>query len=149
LIAWLASNDDELMSKNCHSSFSNILTTLDHILDGQLFYYSVLNELPIKKPWGNSLQEIYKGLTEQSIDFLTYVESQNTFEDSRLVKINTLEGKFPQFEIIQHCMNHSTFHRGQIITIGHQLELNKAPSTDLLFYFIERNKLLATKSKMH
>jgi uncharacterized damage-inducible protein DinB len=144
LTSWLAANNDELITKNCQSSFSNILTTLDHILDGQLFYYAALNELPIEKPWGNSLQEIYKGLIAQSIDFLTFVESQNTFEDSRLVKINTLEGKFPQFEIIQHCMNHSTFHRGQIITIGHQLKLTKAPSTDMLFYFIERDKLLAT-----
>lgn len=140
LIAWLKSNDDELMSKKCPSSFSNILTTLDHILDGQLFYYAALNELPIEKPWSNSLQEVYNGLIAQSVNFVNYVENQDTFEDARLVKVNQLEGKFPQFEIIQHCMNHSTFHRGQIITIGHQLGLTKAPSTDMLFYFIERNK---------
>ncbi|WP_420574865.1 DinB family protein [Kordia sp.] len=140
LISWLKDNDDELMSKKCASSFSSILQTLDHMIDGQLFYYAALKEIPIEKPWNNSLEKIYKGLIEQSSDFVTYVEHQDTFEDSRLIRINRLKGNFPQFEIIQHCMNHSTFHRGQVITIGHQLLLTKAPSTDMLFYFIERNK---------
>lgn len=149
LISWLEGNDDKLITKNSQSSFSNILKTIDHILDGQIFYYSALNELPFEKPWDNSLQGIYKGLIEQSNIFLTYVKSQNTFDNSRLVKTKILDGKFPQFELIQHCMNHSTFHRGQIITIGHQLGLTKAPSTDMLFYFIERDKLLTTKPKLY
>jgi uncharacterized damage-inducible protein DinB len=38
-------------------------------------------------------------------------------------------------EMIHHCMNHSTYHRGQIITMGKQLNLSKAPSTDLIFYY--------------
>ena len=149
LIAWVEANDQELITKDCQSSFSSILKTIDHILDGQIFYYSALKELPFEKPWDNSLEGSYKGLIEQSIDFLQYVKSLNTFNDSRLVKSKILDGIFPQFELIQHCMNHSSFHRGQIITIGHQLGLTKAPSTDMLFYFIERDKLLITKPKLH
>ena len=37
------------------------------------------------------------------------------------MKTQYLNGNFQEFELIQHCMNHSTFHPGQIITIGHQL----------------------------
>ncbi|WP_366512826.1 DinB family protein [Kordia sp.] len=31
-------------------------------------------------------------------------------------------------------MNHSTYHRGQIVTMGHQLGFTKAPFTDLFFF---------------
>lgn len=140
LINWLKSNDKESLTKECTSSFSNILTTVSHILDGQLFYYYALKEQPLERSWGNSMEEVFEGLIEQSEDFVNYLESQKSLNELRLVNIKNVNGNFHQFELIQHCMNHSTFHRGQIITMGHQLELKKAPSTDMLFYFIERNK---------
>ncbi|OSY87247.1 hypothetical protein WH52_12355 [Tenacibaculum holothuriorum] len=140
IITWLESNDQELITKDCQSSFSSILKTVKHILDGQILYYSILNQSPYNESSENSVQDKYRQLIEQSIAFLEYVKKQKNFNESRLVKTKFLSGEFPQFELIKHCMNHSTFHRGQIITIGHQLKLTKAPSTDMLFYFIERNK---------
>ncbi len=144
LINWLKNNDEELLIKECKSSFSNIINTISHILDGQIFYYCVLKEQPFERLWGNSIDEIFKGIIEQSEVFVNYLKGQKSLNEFRLVKTKKLNGNFHQFELIQHCMNHSTFHRGQIITIGHQLGLKKAPSTDMLFYFIERNKLLKT-----
>ncbi len=145
LIAWLEANNEELITQECPSSFPSILKTIKHILDGQLFYYSALKEIPIEKPWDNSVQGSYNGLIEQSIAFVAYAKSQNTFNEPRFVKTKTLNGRFPQFELIQHCMNHSSFHRGQIITMGHQLGLTKAPSTDMLFYFIKRDNHSSTR----
>jgi len=142
LINWLKSNDKELLIKECQSSFSNILNTVNHILDGQIFYYYILKEQSFERLWGNSIEEIFKGLIEQSVNFANYLKEEKSLDGFRFVKTKNLHGNFYQFELIQHCMNHSTFHRGQIITIGHQLKLNKAPSTDMLFYFIERNKYL-------
>jgi uncharacterized damage-inducible protein DinB len=145
LINWLKTNDRELLTKECQSSFSNILNTISHILDGQIFYYCVLKEQLFERLWGNSIEETLKGLLEQSEVFANYLKGQELLNEFRFVRTKNLEGNFHQFELIEHCMNHSTFHRGQIITIGHQLGLNKAPSTDMLFYFIERNKLLKIK----
>ena len=140
LITWLKNNKLESLTKECQSSFSNILSTLSHILDGQVFYYCTLKEQPFERSSGNDIEEILKGLVEQSEIFVDYVKNQKTFDEFRFLKTTTLEGTFTQFELIQHCMNHSTFHRGQIITMGHQLGLTKAPSTDMLFFFIKRNK---------
>jgi uncharacterized damage-inducible protein DinB len=33
-----------------------------------------------------------------------------------------------------HCMNHSTYHRGQIVTMGRNLGFTDAPMTDYNFY---------------
>lgn len=138
LLNWLKANKKDLLTKECFSSFSNILNTVNHILDGQIFYYCVLKEQSNEKFLKNNVEEIFKGLIEQSEVFIDYVKNQETLNDFRFLKTKTLKGRFTQFELIQHCMNHSTFHRGQVITIGHQLGLTKAPSTDMLFYFIKR-----------
>lgn len=140
IIQWLKSNDQNLITQECSSSFSSILKTLNHIWDGELFYLSALKKQPINKVWNGSTQDVYQALISQSKAFLEYTETQDikALEESRSIKIKTIDGIFPQYELIQHCMNHSTFHRGQIVTMGHQLGLNKAPSTDMLFYFIKK-----------
>lgn len=140
IIQWLKSNDQKLITQECPSSFSSILKTLNHIWDGELFYLSAIKKQPIDKTWNGSIEEVYEGLISQSKAFLEYVTTQDVhaLEESRSIKIKTIDGVFPQSELIQHCMNHSTFHRGQIITMGHQLGLNKAPSTDMLFYIIKK-----------
>lgn len=140
LVSWLETNDEHLITQECPSSFSSILKTLDHLLEGQTYYLSVLMETPADKPHYPSVQSMYTGLVEQSITFLDYVKSQASLEETRLVDSKFIKGSFPQYELIQHCMNHSTYHRGQIVTMGHQLGLSKAPSTDMLFYFFKRNQ---------
>jgi len=37
-------------------------------------------------------------------------------------------------DMIHHCMNHSTYHRGQLITIGRQAGLQDPPRTDFIYY---------------
>ena len=136
LVNWLQGNQKDFFTKECLSSFPSILSTINHILDGQIFYYHLLKEQPFESSCRETDEEIFNGLIEQSEFFVEYVKNQNTLNEFRYLKTKALEGTFTQFELIQHCMNHSTFHRGQIITMGHQLGLTKAPSTDLLFYYI-------------
>lgn len=40
----------------------------------------------------------------------------------------------PRFEFILQIVNHSTYHRGQIITIGRNVGLIDAPMTDFNVY---------------
>ena len=145
IINWLKTNDQELMAKECNSSFCNIYETLNHILDGEILYYSILIEKPIEKNSGNLIEDIGRNLIKQSEDFIDYIESKNSLDEIRSIKTKYIKGKFHDFELIQHCMNHSTFHRGQIVTMGHQIGLNKAPSTDMLFYFIKRSNSATSK----
>lgn len=35
---------------------------------------------------------------------------------------------------LQHLFNHGTYHRGQIVTIAHNLGFTEMPSTDFLLY---------------
>jgi len=44
--------------------------------------------------------------------------------------------EYPLGHMLQHVVNHSTYHRGQVITMLRQLGAN-AVSTDFLLYFDE------------
>ena len=47
------------------------------------------------------------------------------------------EWRYPLGRMMQHVINHSTYHRGQVVTMLRQLGAT-APSTDLLYYDDER-----------
>ncbi|MBB3696475.1 hypothetical protein KMW28_10205 [Flammeovirga yaeyamensis] len=136
---WLLSNEANRLDKNCKSSFPTIGLTINHIWDAQIFYLSVVKKIPFNKSWDKSTVTAINGLVEQSIEFDNYTLNLGECELSELrtVKTKNLSGTFSQENLLQHCMNHSTFHRGQIITMGHQLELTKAPSTDLFNFLAE------------
>ena len=48
---------------------------------------------------------------------------------------------FNNFEYIMHYANHSTYHRGQVITIGRSLGFTDAPMTDYNLYNIDGKEL--------
>ena len=41
-------------------------------------------------------------------------------------------------DVLHHVLNHSTYHRGQLITMGRQLGIQNPPSTDYIFWARER-----------
>lgn len=62
-------------------------------------------------------------------------KSDNYFDELCIyhdLKGNEYKQTFAQ--IIMHCMNHSTYHRGQIITCMHQLKITEIPQTDFIYY---------------
>ena len=59
--------------------------------------------------------------------------SSNNYKDTRgNSHTNT------HWEMIMHCMNHSTYHRGQIVTILREGGVTTIPSTDLIAYLREK-----------
>ena len=40
----------------------------------------------------------------------------------------------PRWQLLMHCFNHATYHRGQLVSIMHQLELDEVPNTDMVNY---------------
>lgn len=133
---WLLGNDVHKLDKLCASSFPTIGLTIKHILDIQIFYLSILQQMPSMNNGRMSSVLAIQELIEQSKEFNDYSSSLGMEElhETRTALSVTLR----QSSIIHHCMNHSTFHRGQIITMGHQLALTKAPSIDLVFFLMER-----------
>lgn len=66
---------------------------------------------------------------------------------SRKLKYKNLKGEAFEarlWELVQHVVNHSSYHRGQVITMLRQLDA-KAPATDLVVYDRELKAKAARK----
>ena len=52
--------------------------------------------------------------------------------------ISGAEGKSPFWQMLQHVVNHSTFHRGQVVTLLRQLGAAPPKTMDLIGFYRER-----------
>jgi uncharacterized damage-inducible protein DinB len=140
LIEWLNTKPTEVFHKEVLSSFPSILKTLNHIWAVEEFWHSVIAETTLEtNRYGAAeieLGEVLSGLVERSELLATYVRALSEKDLEKEVFLDTpwVKGTMPRYEFIQHCLNHSTYHRGQITTMGHHADLHDAPMTDYNYY---------------
>lgn len=138
LADWLQAASEEKLSQKIESSFSSLKDTVIHIWNAEyLWLFTVKNESADSSPARNfsgSKEDLLNGWLKASEHFRDHVKSMS-FED--------LQAHSPKFrgdehtviaDMIHHCMNHSTYHRGQLITMGRQAGLEDPPRTDFIFY---------------
>jgi uncharacterized damage-inducible protein DinB len=140
LVNWLRSKPADVLAKEVPSSFTTIKSTIVHIWNTQRYWLSAIKK---SKPesveeFTGTLEEAFKGLVEHSDEFADYVESMTDqqIEENNMVINPWFQCDFQNFEYIMQVMNHSTYHRGQIITMGRNLGFTDAPMTDYNFYNI-------------
>jgi uncharacterized damage-inducible protein DinB len=128
--------DDELTS-----SFPTIRKTLYHLWDAQFIWLTRLNgESPNTWPshsFKGNLDEAIEGVKKNSSEFIAFIENLKPEDYQRRVEFKALDGTsfFNTVEdIIIHVMNHSTYHRGQLITMLRMVGFTAVESTDFIRY---------------
>lgn len=143
LVDWLKTKPAEALEREIPSSFSSVKQTLVHIWDTETWWLGTLRQTNPESNYGRVFEgepeEVFEGLLAQSEDFAVYAQSlTETALQERCPFSIPYVGDFvrSRFELIQHCMNHSTYHRGQVVTIGRNVGLTDAPMTDFMFYLL-------------
>jgi uncharacterized damage-inducible protein DinB len=140
LVNWLKTKPVELLDKEIPSSFPSVLKTLNHIWAVEEFWHAVVT---VNKPTSSrymaqnmDTDEILNGLPQQSQTLADYVKtlSEAGLQQNVLLDTPWAKGEQPRYEFLQHVFNHSTYHRGQAITIGRNLGFTDAPMTDYNYY---------------
>lgn len=142
LANFFVDKSEELLARPIENSFPSIRKTLIHILSAEKSWLARLAEQPannkrVEDEFATSAMA-FKALVAGSTDFAQFVHKQaDSFFDKPIV-YHTWDGNkwemLPKI-MIQHCMNHSTYHRGQLVTLARQLGMRHGvPSTDLLYY---------------
>lgn len=135
---WLRDIPEELFDQEIESSFSSLRKTLIHIWNAEYGWLrSVRNE-----PWGDSPGKDFSGTGKELLDGLlrassAFKEHVTGMSDEQLsaIKKDARSGRETVYaDMVHHCMNHSTYHRGQLITMGRQLGLKEPPRTDFIYY---------------
>ena len=140
LVNWLRTKPSELLTREVPSSFPTIQLTLQHIWQTQRYWLGVLRqeENPHAEPFNGSLEEVLDGIVAHSKEMADYINGlAEDFVSAPLKVVNPwFECNFPGFDYVVQVMNHSTYHRGQIVTIGRNLGFTDAPMTDYNYYNI-------------
>lgn len=140
LANWLRTKPEDNMHITVPSSFSSIRATLLHIWATENYWLSMICQkeyVPIDaEHYDGDFDSIIDGLLETSERLLAFTDTLEDdaatgelFYDSPWVK-----GFRPLVQYGMHVFNHSTYHRGQIVTIGRGIGYKDAPMTDFNFY---------------
>ena len=127
--------------KEISSSFPSLKKTIYHILDAELIWMKRLNGESLTdwpgKNFSGSLKEAKERILANDKEFINFVDNSSDEELAIPFTYKNIEGKMfsnPVWESILHCMNHSTYHRGQAVTMMRQLGVAELPSTDFITY---------------
>lgn len=134
----------EDLTRDAGISFKSILGTLAHMLGAQQVWLSRfsgnpltrvpnLDDFPDLMSWITAWEEMAAGLEA----FLAGLTDEQLAAD--LTWSNTRGDTFtrPLWQPLLHMVNHTTYHRGQIVSLLRQMGYT-APSTDLIYYLLDR-----------
>ncbi len=140
LIAFLGTKPTELMGKEIPSSYASILKTLNHIWSVEAYWYAQIAEVnEFEQRWEVQnlvAEEIFEGLLNRSRILAEKIASYTEAELLKPIKVESpwFNSTQPRYKYLLHLVNHSTYHRGQLVTIGRNLGFTDAPMTDYNFY---------------
>jgi uncharacterized damage-inducible protein DinB len=129
--------DPSLVYQEAVSSFSTIDFTLQHMLRTEKFWFLFVSgqdyhsfDWSVKENLGKQVQD---DLLAQSIQWKEWVAQfpECAFEEVLTLNMPWAQNQRSRWEYILHMVNHSTFHRGQIITQLRMLGItDQLPATD-------------------
>lgn len=136
----------EQYTRDLKSSFPSVRDTLVHLLSAEQNWYLRWQGVtptgmldPTGFPDVASLRAAWDAHEEKMRRF---VEDLGEAGVHRVLDYRTLNGtasSSAMWEMVQHVVNHGTYHRGQITTMLRQLGASPAKSVDLIAYRRERN----------
>ena len=116
-----------------------LLLLLSHLLSSQIVWLNRVKELPTSPfpLWEKyKLRELQSMNEESTANWLDFIgkHKENTFEEMIFYK-NSKGKKFENTlrEIVTHVINHSTYHRAQMVNVMKQLQI-QPPVTDYIAY---------------
>ena len=138
LIQWLKTHPRDLYHKEVVSSFTTLNQLMHHILNAEKYYLSILRQTTVQYEKEMTTEEIFTQLLETdqvlvgwfSHQESTVVEQTVQFKRSPYVETYTVAA------LLTHIVNHTTYHRGQLVALRPQLGLSAPPQTDYYRYFI-------------
>lgn len=136
--------DPALLKKEIKSSFSTLTKTIEHIWGAETIWLSRLNGASLTSfpQASGDLDTFIKHFLSSSESFVSFISNkEHDFFSNPLSYTDTKGNAYTNvpWQIVMHCMNHSTFHRGQIITMLREVGITSLPSTDMIAYFREKN----------
>lgn len=138
LANWLLEASEIKMNTEIESSFNTLIKTIKHIWNAEYGWLQALQGapwgLPPKQENCEQATDFIKGWIATSDEFETFILSLPDKEFYKEIETGKDRKPSSKESIILHVFNHSTYHRGQLITMGRQAGLDLPPRTDFIYY---------------
>jgi uncharacterized damage-inducible protein DinB len=135
---------NEQFTRDLGSSFPSVRDTLAHIYGAEWLWLErwhgrVPSSLPTPADFPD-LASLRTRWAQHQRELDDYIRSLTPSELQRVIKYKNTQGvsfEGPIWPMLQHVVNHSTYHRGQLTTLLRQLGAQPV-STDLIAFYRER-----------
>jgi uncharacterized damage-inducible protein DinB len=135
---------DEQFTRDLGSSFRSVRDTLAHICGAEWLWLERWhgrshNSIPPASDFPN-LESLCRRWDEIERNLLDYIASLTPEDIQRVIQYKTTQGvpqAAPPWQMLQHLVNHGSYHRGQVATMLRELGA-KPIATDLILYYRER-----------
>lgn len=142
VIEWLNQVSDEQWEQVATSSFSSIKQTAIHIVSAEKIWIDYWKNVPdpvflsaVFKGTKHDLTETWKKITTGLMSFVEEYPEENYLQQVSFKWPGGREGRMEFWQTFSHCINHATYHRGQLVTLLRQAGFTKLSSTDLAVYY--------------
>jgi uncharacterized damage-inducible protein DinB len=141
-INWLNTLPQEALYEKVPSSFPSIIETMMHIWDAQhIWLHRLQGETKLdfpSKTFTGDWAEVCAHVIQTSVQMEALLADHPAEWLDEMFHYTLLNGKAAHTKVadmLLHCTQHSTFHRGQIVTISHVLHMTEViPPTDYIHY---------------
>jgi len=141
LIQTLLLLSNEAQTREVRSSFNSVQKTILHQWDAESMWWQRMKlEEQVQRP-GETFTGTFKQATEalqkQSLQWDAFLRAAQKHQlTHEFIYRNTKKEQFkqPVYQVLMHLFNHGTYHRGQLVTMLHQLGETKIPPTDFIVW---------------
>ena len=135
----------EQFTRSLGNSFGSIRDTLVHTMWAEMIWFSRWRGettpptfAPEAHPDAAAVRKAWSDHEVSLRDFFKTVDEQRLNAKIAYKNLNGLPYETPLWQMLQHVVNHGTYHRGQVTTMLRQLGAAPPKATDLIFYFREK-----------
>ena len=139
---WLDKISEEQWKQDVVSSFSSIYATVLHVAASEKIWVERLHKLTqhelLTNTFKGSKEELINAWKNESANFKKYVDDFPTGSIDEKLAFKNIKGiphNQPYWQLFAHIVNHSTYHRGQFVTMLRQTGFTNVHSIDMSTYF--------------
>lgn len=145
--SWFEKLSSEQWDQPITSSFNSIAETALHVTAAETVWLDRLNQAEnprlLAVTFKGSKKELQDQWKKTSAELKSFIEIFNETKMQESISFKRPDGntyELAYYKIFGHVFNHSTYHRGQFVTMLRQAGFTDISSTDLSSYFWRKKK---------
>jgi uncharacterized damage-inducible protein DinB len=130
---------EEKQKQELPSSFKSLYKTVLHMLDAEGIWWQRMKLLEritrLSDGFSGDMKELSNNFLHQNRQWSEWVSNANDHQLQHVFQYQNFKGEqFKQhiYQMLLHVFNHGTYHRGQLVNMLRQLDVEKIPSTDFI-----------------